>query len=178
MKLLGNLMLALCLATAGLAQDVHYNFARDVDFSQFKTYKWVEVGGGERLDDITANQVRSAIEEELAKKGLQRVDSDDANLFIGYQAAVRQEKEISSYNSGWGYGPGWGMGPGISTVETSTMLIGSLVLDMYEAPKRQLVWRSVATKTLDPNAKPDKREKNIRKAAEKLLKDYPPKAKS
>jgi len=38
-------------------------------------------------------------------------------------------------------------------------------------------WRGVASKTLDPNAKPDKRQKDMRKGAEKLLKNYPPKKK-
>jgi len=121
--------------------------------------------------------LRSALEEELAKKGLQRVDSDDADLYLGHQVAVRQEREVSVYDSGWGYGPGWRGAGGFSTVQTNTILIGSVVLDMYESSIRQLVWRGVATKTLDVNAKPDKREKNMRKGAAKLLKDYPPKVK-
>lgn len=177
MKLLGTLILLLFPATAGLAQDVRYNFDKNVDFSKFRTYKWVQIAGGEQLDDITANQLRSAIDQELAKKGLQRVDSDNADLYTGLQVALRQEKEVSVYDSGWGYGPGWrGMG-GYSTVQTNTIVIGSVALDMYDAAQRQLVWRGVATKTVDVNAKPEKREKNMRKGAEKLLKDYPPKVK-
>jgi hypothetical protein len=39
------------------------------------------------------------------------------------------------------------------------------------------VWRGAVSKTIDPNAKPDKRQKNIQKAIEKLLKNYPPKKK-
>ena len=45
---------------------------------------------------------------------------------------------------------------------------------MYDAAKKELVWRGVASKTLDPKAKPDKRQKNITKGVEKLLKNYPP----
>src|SRR6267378_932861 len=40
--------------------------------------------------------------------------------------------------------------------------------------EKQFVWRGKASKTLDPKAKPEKREKNIAKAVEKLLKNYPP----
>jgi hypothetical protein len=36
---------------------------------------------------------------ELAKKGLTRVDSNDAKLYIAYQAALQQEKQYTSYNS-------------------------------------------------------------------------------
>ena len=35
-----------------------------------------------------------------------------------------------------------------------------------------------ATKTLDTNAKPEKRQKNLAKAVKKMLKEYPPKPKA
>jgi hypothetical protein len=48
---------------------------------------------------------------------------------------------------------------------------------MYDPAGKQLVWRGKASKTLDENAKPEKRQKNLAKAAAKLLKNYPPKKK-
>jgi hypothetical protein len=57
---------------------------------------------------------------------------------------------------------------------TSTVYVGQLDLSMYDPTQKELVWRGVATKTLDPKAKPDKKQKNINKAAETLLKNYPP----
>jgi hypothetical protein len=45
---------------------------------------------------------------------------------------------------------------------------------MYDASRKQLVWRGIASKTLDPKAKPEKQDKNIAKAAQKMLKNYPP----
>ena len=75
---------------------------------------------------------------------------------------------------GWGYG---GMTSGTTTVSSSTIYVGELVLDMYDAKDKDLVWRGVVSKTLDPKAKPDKQEKNLKKAVAKLLKNYPPKAK-
>ncbi len=164
-------------ATA-LAQDTRYNFDAQADFSKFKTYKWVEMKGAQRPDDLTDRQIREAIDAELAKKGLSKTDSDSADLFVGYQTAVNTEKEVTSFDSGWGYGPGWRYGgsPGISTATTSTLYIGSLAVDMYNPAKKQLVWRGTATKTLDPKAKPEKRQKNLAKAMTKLFKNYPPKA--
>jgi hypothetical protein len=164
---------ALALAAIGSAQTVTYNYAAEVDFSKLKSYKWVEIPGGVRLDDITARQLTSALDAELAKKGLSKTDSDTADLFVGYQVAITQQREISSYNSGWGYGPRWG--GGMTTATISTLQVGSVALDMYETAPKHLVWRGVATKTIDTGAKPDKRQKNIQKGAEKLLKNYPPK---
>jgi hypothetical protein len=45
---------------------------------------------------------------------------------------------------------------------------------MYESAKKDLVWRGTASKTIDPKAKPEKQQKNLAKAVNKLLKNYPP----
>jgi hypothetical protein len=60
---------------------------------------------------------------------------------------------------------------------TSTVYVGTLDLSMYDSAQKELVWRGSASKTLDPKAKPEKKEKNIKKAVTKLLKNYPPKEK-
>ena len=70
-----------------------------------------------------------------------------------------------------------GTGMSTTTATTSTIYTGQLDLDMYDATKKELVWRGVASKTLDPKAQPDKRQKNITKGVAKLLKNYPPKKK-
>lgn len=174
-------IMTLALATFGIvtlasAQSVTYNFDQDADFSKYKTYKWVEISGGVKLDDITAKQLTDALEAQLAKKGLTKTANDNADLYVGYQFATKQEREVTAYNTGWGYGPRWG-GTGISSATTSTLTIGSVALDMYDAAQKRLVWRGIATKTIDEGAKPDKRQKNIQKGSEKLLKNYPPKKK-
>jgi Domain of unknown function (DUF4136) len=58
------------------------------------------------------------------------------------------------------------------------ILVGTLIIDMASASAKALVWRGVGVKEIDTGAKPDKRDKNINKAVEKILKNYPPKAKS
>jgi hypothetical protein len=171
---------ALLLTSVAAAQDVSYNFDQQAEFARYKTYRWVEMPGGVKLDDLMAKQLKSAFDSELAKKGLTQTDSETADLYVGYQAAIGQEKQLTSYNTGWGYGPGWrygGGGMGMTTSTTSTILVGSVAFDMYEAPKKELVWRGIATKTLDTKAKPEKRANNINKAVAKLLKNYPPKKK-
>lgn len=61
---------------------------------------------------------------------------------------------------------------------TTTIVTGQLTLDIYDAAKKELVWRGNATKTLDPKVGPDEREKNINKVAQKLLKNHAPPAKT
>jgi hypothetical protein len=65
----------------------------------------------------------------------------------------------------------------MTTGQTSTIYTGQLDLDMYDSANHDLVWRGVASKTIDANAKPDKQQKNLIKAVAKLLKNYPPRVK-
>lgn len=168
-------------SVSALAQDVRYNFDKDTDFSKFKTYKWVDLKDAPKVDDLTDKQIKASLDAELAKKGLTKVDGDDANLFIGYQTAIGTEKQFTSYNTDWGYGAGWyrggwygSPGGGMTTGQTSTIYTGQLAVDMYDSAHHDLVWRGVASKTIDTKAKPEKRQKNLDKAIAKLLKNYPP----
>lgn len=182
-----NILLVTTLAMLGalpaIAQDVRYDFDREKDFSKYNSYKWVEIKGADLPDELTQKQIMAAIDAELVRKGLTKTDSDNADLYVAYQTAIGSEKQFTAYNTGWGYGPGWGGGwygyGGMMTTttygSTSTVYIGQLDLSIYDAVQKQLVWRGTASKTLDPKAKPEKKQKNITKAVVKLLKNYPPK---
>lgn len=175
-----GLFVSVMSAEAAFAQDVRYNFDKSANFGQYKTYKWVVLKGAAQLSDLADRQVKAAVEAELAKKGLTRTEADSADLYIGYQAAVDTEKEYTSYDTGWGYGPGWGYGGwyggggGMSTGTTSTIYVGQIALDMYAASPKSLVFRTVASKTIDTKAKPEKQQKNLQKAVAKMFKNYPP----
>ena len=180
-KLLALLLVTLASAGTALAQDTRYNFDKETNFAVFKTYRWVTIKDAAKLSDLTDRQIKAALDIELSKKGLTQVDGDQpADLLIGYQVALDQEKQFTSYDTGWGYGPGWygggwyGGGGGMTTGQTSTIFIGQLAVDMYHATPKALVWRGVVSKTLDANAKPDKQQKNLTKSVTKLLKNFPP----
>ena len=173
-------IVTLLLAASSVAQDVRYNFDKNADFSKFKTYKWVPIKDADKVSDLVDKQIKDAVDAELATKGLTKVEGDDANLYIGYQPAVGQEKQFTSYSTGYGYGPGWGggwyggMGTTTTSGSTSTIYKGQLDLDVYDSAGHAIVWRGVVSKTIDPKAKPEKQQKNLAKAVKKLLKNYPP----
>jgi len=158
------------------AQDVNYNAMPGTDFSKFKTYRWVTVEGAQKPDQITDRMIRNSIDAQLAKKGLKKVDDASANLYVAYQVAINQEKQFNAYGTGGGY-YGYRMGGGMGTVTSQTIQVGTLEVDMYDSAAKELVWKGQASKTLDTDADQEKRQKNLDKATEKLLKNYPPPAK-
>jgi hypothetical protein len=164
---------------------VRFHFDENTEFSKFKTYKWVSIkdaaNNSVKVDDLLDKKIKDAVDVELAKKGLTKTDADTADLYIGYLAGIGTEIQFSSYNTGWGYGPGWSGGRwyrdggGITTGPNFYgIYTGELAVDINDSKNHALVWRGLASKTLDPKAKPDEQQKILAKAVEKLLKNYPP----
>ena len=165
-----GLLLALLACGAALAQDVTTNSMPGTDFTKYHTYKWVTIQGASYPNQILDTQIKSSIDSQLATKGMTKTDADKADLYVGYQVSIDQEKQWNAYGTG---GLRWGGGMGSAT--SSTISIGTLVLDMYDPGSKQLVWTGRVIKTLDPGANQEKKQKNLDKATQKLLKNYPPK---
>ena len=170
-------VVALMACSVTYAQDVRTNYRPGTDFSKYHTYKWVdEVKGapsvGIHPDQILDSQIKQAIDSQMAAKGFTKVDGDKADLLLGYEIGVHQEKEWNA--SGWGgWGP-WGMESASGTATSSTINLGTLVLTVYDPATKQLVWIGAAQHAIDPPKKQDKNQKNLNKGAQKLLKDFPP----
>jgi hypothetical protein len=149
------------------------NFMPGTDFSKFHTYKWINIEGGTHPNQIVDSQIKAAVDSQLAAKGLTKTDKDKADLYVGYQVSLDQQKQWNAY--GMGGGPRWGMGGGMATATSSVIEVGTLVLDMYDPSPKQLVWTGRTTKSLDPGKSQEKNQKDLDKAMQKLLKNFPPK---
>jgi hypothetical protein len=160
--------LALLASTALSAQSIKYNFMPGTEFAKYHTYKWVQIEGASHPNQIVDAEIKSAVDSQLATKGMTKTDSDNADLLIGYQVAVDQEKQWNAYSMG---GIRFG---GMGSATSSTISNGSLAVDMYDPKTKQLVWTGTASKTLNPSSNQEKNQKNLDNAMAKLLKNYPP----
>jgi len=159
----------LCCCGIGVAQDTSYNFMPGTNFAQFHTFKWVTIQGGIHPNQITDQEIQNAVVSQLTAKGLTQTTTDNADLYVGYQVAVDQERQWNAF----GMGGGWRFG-GMGTATSSTIENGTLVVDIYDAANKQLVWTGRATKTLSPSKNQQKNLNNLNKAVAKLMKNYPP----
>jgi hypothetical protein len=55
--------------------------------------------------------------------------------------------------------------------------VGTLIIDLVDAKAKQLVWRGTARDTIDQDATPEERDKNIKNALNKLFENFPPQQK-
>jgi hypothetical protein len=178
----------LCLPVIAMAQTASYNYARGVNFAQYKTYDWVNIEGAGAPDQALGRDIKRAIDAQLAAKGLTR-STDGAQLYVGYQVSFPREKQIVRYYGS--YGPGWPFGctygdsyggcsqgfsyggSAMSTATSSTIHLGNLVLDIYDSSYKDLVWRGNVSRAIST----DQKRHNLEKAMAKLLKNYPAKSK-
>ena len=171
-------VLALIACSVIYGQDVTTNYLPGTDFSKYRTYEWVTVGPNGAPDQILDTQIKQSIDFQLAAKGLTKVDADKTDLLVRYHLAVSKEKQWNATGMGdvlrW---PGMSTATGSATATSTTIDVGTLVLDMYDPSAKQLVWTGHATKTINPSKDPQKNQRNIDKAMQKLLKDFPPRRK-
>jgi Domain of unknown function (DUF4136) len=177
MRIRFGFLAALLLAAVNVpALNVSYDYDRAFDFSKLKTYQWIELKDS-KVNSLTDAKIKQAINEELAKKGLTRVPSDPS-LYLAYQVGLQKEQQINTMTTGgWGWSPWYGGGMGTMTATTNTINIGTLVIEIINPVDKKLVYRSQGTDTINPSSDPDKNYKKIQKAVEKILKNFPPKAK-
>lgn len=161
---LGVLML---LAGGAAAQNVNYDYDRHANFSAYRTYAWA--GRTNLADDLNHARIVAAVDRQLAAKGLAQVDSTgNPDLLVVYRVGLHQDLEINAYENRWA-----GPSGGPSWARLERVPVGTLAVGIIDARTRSLVWRAAATKHLDPGASPEKWEKNINKAVEKMFKHYP-----
>jgi hypothetical protein len=171
MKVIGIAAALMLVPALAVAQKTSYDFDKTAGFTGFKTYALKDgTKVGDRLID---DRFVASIEAELARKGMVKADKPD--VFVTYHIAFDKQQDISSWSTGRGpYGWRWGGGWGTTDVRVREILIGTLVLDIADANKNEVVWRGVGVKEIDTQAKPDRRDRNISEAVAKVLRNYPP----
>ena len=163
------------LGTAAVAQDVKRDFDKDANFAAIKTFD-VKIGTSWN-NQISEKRVTEEISQSLVEKGWQRVDANPDALVLLHGATEKQKNLNTFYSGMGGYGGygyrGWGgMGMGSATTTVSEYLVGTLVVDIFDAKTKQLMYRGTASDELSD--KPEKNQKKLAKASDKLFKDFPP----
>jgi hypothetical protein len=171
-----TLVAALALAsTAAVAQDVKTDYDKTANFAAIKTFQAkIATGWG---NQISEKRVLDEFTQALTEKGWKSVDANpDAVVLL--HGATEKQKSLNTFYSGGGYGGygyrGWGGmgGMGTATTTTSEFLVGTLVVDIYDAKTKSLMFRGTATDELSD--KPEKNQKKLQKASDKMFKDFPP----
>jgi uncharacterized protein DUF4136 len=144
--------IVLLLATASLAQQVKTDYDRSANFSQYKTYSWEKV---QTQDQLWVDRIKEAVNTALAAKGLTPVESGGDMAIVAIEM-TKDQQTLNTFYDGFGGGWGWRRGGGFggfggfgdSTTTTETYKVGTLVVDLFDAHTKTLLWRGSASDTL------------------------------
>src|SRR5438270_2542710 len=164
-----TLLILAAMGTA-FAQQVTTDFDHQANFAQYKTYSWEEMKPSNSLWDA---RIKSAVDAQLQAKGWTRVDSGGDVCVVAVKTTQTQRSLQTFYD---GFGGGWRWrgfgGMGESTTTEQDYKEGTLVVDLYDAKTKELIWRGSAEDSLSD--KEAKNEKNLDKGVAKMFKKFPP----
>ena len=164
--------LALFLANASFAQQVKTDYDRAANFSQYKTYSWEKV---QTPDPLWVDRIKAAVDAALAAKGWTQVESG-GDISIVAVEINRDRQTLNTFYDDFGGGfrrRGFG-GFGEATTTSDTYTVGTLVVDLFDAKTKNLVWRGVSSGMLSD--KSDKNIKNLNRRVQKMFQHFPPNA--
>jgi hypothetical protein len=167
-------LIGMIFLSAGIsaAQQVKTDYDRAADFGQYKTYSWEHV---KTKDPLFVDRIKNAVNATLAARGWTQVETGGDISIVAIQMTSNQQTLNTFYN---GFGGGWGWrrfgggGIGEATTTTETYKVGTLVVDLFDAKTKKLLWRGSSSDTLSNNS--DKNIKNLDKGVEKMFKQFPP----
>ncbi len=192
MKIKSLLIVLSLLAVFTLSSCSSLKFTVDkddgIDFTKYKSYQfygWAEESN-KILSPFDQERIEQAFGAELDKRGLS-FEKETGDLIVTLYIVTEQKTKTTATTTGmgmgmggygyggyYGYGPSYGWG-GMSTAHTTyneyDYVVGTLIIDIYDAKEKKLVWESVAKGTI--NEKTKGRERRIQSTAGKMMIKYP-----
>ena len=175
-------MMVLFMLASCSSLKVNSDYDKTADFSQYKTYSyygWAE-NSDKILNQFDKERIEKAFGEEFKKRGLKYVESD-GDLVVTLFIVTEQKQQTTAtttnmgggYGGYYGYGPGYGWGGGMSTTSYNTYdyVVGTLVIDVYDAKEKKLVFESIGSDTI--NEDPKKRDKTTPITVSAIMRPFP-----
>ena len=158
------------------AQKVFVDYDSATAFSQFQTYQLKETR--EDLQDTYPDIHRDVvvkIKKYLQEGGMTEAASDP-DAFVAYYTADGQDLQLVLGDLEYTYGPNfslgeyWEGGVGTRTPSSFEFREGTLVVDVWDAREKLLVFRGIATATLSKDY--EKNVKKVNRALDKIIKTW------
>jgi Domain of unknown function (DUF4136) len=155
-----------CIASAGaVGQTVSVNYNHSQDFSQYHTYIWASNNANQIQNSILAQQAKSDIDSAMQSKGFQMVpEAQNPDIILTASGGMKQQTSYSAMGMR-------GFGGGMGTITPEQNVIGTMIVDLYDAKTKSLVWRGIAQNTLSNNG--SKNSQMVSKAVAKMFKQWP-----
>lgn len=165
-----------------ISVDTDYDPA--VDFSSYRTFKWIPRADRTRQDTaeispLFSKRLRYTVDRVLTAKGYRQASSGPADFLITFHVGLKDKVEVTDYGYGYGgfrgssarYNNYWGSSYYSQDIDVYQFTEMRLVLDFVDSKSNELIWRGLATGVISGIGSDEKR---IHDAVEKMLGKFPP----
>jgi hypothetical protein len=174
-------ILLLSAVTTATAQKTTLDYDKSEDFAKLKTYSWVQ--GTPVANPTLDAYIKGAVDGMLEKKGMQKVDPKQAEVYLTYHAASDADvkaggfEDPSSITTGGTPQNGQTMWDTAPTMGTSASMVrkGGITFQMYDRAHQKMIWSSGASGTL--KEKRGEKMDQLDKSLLKIFDAYPPRSK-
>jgi hypothetical protein len=158
--------LLLCMtATLALGQTVSVNFNKSQSFAGYHTYAWGSNNANQIKNSILAQVAMQDVDAALQGKGLQKVEENQTpDLIVTANGGMQQQTTYTAMGMR-------GFGGGMGTITPQQNVIGTLIVDLYDAKTQNLVWRGIGQNSLSNNG--GKNQQVVGKAVTKMFNQWP-----
>ena len=177
-RLLLPLCLCLLASPAVAATKIHIDYDGATAFSEYRTFQFRETRKDLRraspsLHESVARQIIG-----YARDGGLAMVPEEPDIYLAYYVAYHGDLELALEELEYAYGesftPGSYWQGGVGTRDTGkksfTFKEGTIVVDVWDRERRELVWRGMATAALKKDY--NKNELKLAKALDKLMKRW------
>lgn len=168
------LVSVLMLALAGCASNVVTDYDSGVVFGNYASWAFAPRGDGQSFTSLDGGRIESAVERELNRKSMRKVEQNEADLLVAWQIVEEERLERTGVGLGFGFGSGnfgWGVSsaPPIREIEE-----GKLVVELVDTDTDRVVWRAASRRYLNENQSSESRRELIDEIVADMFEKYPP----
>ena len=187
-SILKKLVLVSCtllfLSACQIRPPVTADYDTQYDYSQLKSYAWVlpKEEAKSKVSTLDNRRQTNAIETILNRKGFTKLaDGSDADFLLRTHTITDKKTDVDTFFNAWGYHPfaihhpiGWPHQTSSTVVREYK--IGTLVLDIVDPVKKEVIWRGSVSRKLGvyKNRTPEERDTIALTNAEFMLESFPP----
>ena len=162
---------------------VNYDYDQAADFSTIHTYSWGQANSND--DELTKNpllkkRIAASVDSYLQGKGFRKVERGQADVLIVIEAVVKEKMRVTDWGGSRGYyrnpwyDPWWGGSAYGGRVDVSYYQEGTLVIDIVDNLKKELIWRGLGTGIVQQHKNQEKLQAAVDKYVQNILNHFPP----
>jgi len=162
------------VALTGCASNVVTDYDSGTVFGNYGSWAFAPKQEGQNFTSLDGGRIESAVERELNRKAMRKVDREDADLLVAWQIVEEERLERSGVGLGFGFGTGnfgWGVA---SAPPVREIQEGKLVVELVDTETDRVVWRAASRRYLNENQTTDSRRELIDEIVADMFEKYPP----